>query len=305
MSWFIFSIIGPFLYSLSNHIDKVLLEKQFKEGGVGTLLLFSSLLSILALPFLFWMDNDVFSVGLFNIVILCIVGILNTLVLWFYLLALKDEEASIVIVFYQLMPIIGLGLGYLILGEVLNQLQLIAMAVIILGTSIISFEIDAENHFKLRTQTIIYMTGASFFWALESVIFKYVALEEDIWVSLFWEHIVLVALGVIIFITMSSYRSHFIHSLKTNSKNIISLNVGNETLYMFGNLASSYAYMLAPIALILLAESFQPIFVFIIGIMLTLFFPNISVEKIHLQHLLQKFIAIIITGIGTYLLLIA
>lgn len=305
MTWFFIALIGPLLYAMTNHIDKVLLEKYFKESGVGTLILFSSLLSILALPFLFGGDPTVLSVGWFNISVMALVGTLNMLVLWFYLLAMRDEEASIVIVFYQLVPVFGLMLGYFILNETLNQLELIAMAIIILGTTIISFEIDAENKFKLRRQTISLMLAASFCWALGSVIFKFVALEENVWRSLFWEHVVLVIYGIIIFIFKSSYRKSFLLALKNNSKAILSLNVANETLYMLGNLVFSFSYLLAPIALVLLVDSFQPIFVFAIGIFLTVFFPRVSVENIQAKHLSQKFIAICITGIGTYLLFIS
>lgn len=305
MSWFFIALIGPFLYALTNHIDKLLIEKYFKESGVGTLLLFSSLLSALALPFFFLADSTILSVSLTNIFWLMIVGILNAAVLWCYLLALKDEEASIAVVFYQLVPVFGYVLGYFILGEVLNQLQLIAMAVVILGTSIVAFEIEADNKFKLRRNTIFLMGGAAFFWALESVIFKAVALEENVWRSLFWEHLMLGLAGVVIFIFMHSYRTHFIRAIRENSKGILSLNVANESLYMLGNVAFSLAYLLAPIALVLLAESYQPLFVFAIGIFLTLFFPRLTAEKIEARHLWQKLLAICITGIGTYLLFIS
>lgn len=302
MSWFFIALIGPFLYALTNHIDKILLEKYFKESGVGTLLLFSSLLSALALPILFLVDSTILSVGGRNILILALVGILNVLVLWCYLLALKDEEASIAVVFYQLVPVFGYGLGYFILGEVLTQLQLIAMAIVILGTSIVAFEIEADNKFKLRKNTIVLMVAAAFFWALESVIFKAVALEENVWRSLFWEHLMLALVGVGIFMFMRSYRKHFLEALRSNSIGILSLNVANESLYMFGNMAFAFAYLLAPIALVLLAESYQPLFVFAIGIFLTLFFPRLTAEKIQAKHLWQKLIAICVTGIGTYLL---
>lgn len=303
MSWFLISLIGPFLYALTNHIDKILLEKYFKEGGVGTLVLFSSLLSAVAIPFLYFADPLALQMGLTNIAILCGVAILNILVLWFYLLALKNEEASVAIVFYQLVPVFGLILGYFILGEVLTKTNLIAMAIIILGTSIISFEIDTENNFKLRKKTIALMLAAAFFWALGSVIFKAVAIEETVWQSLFWEHVMLTLIGVLLFIFVRSYRVSFIKVLKLNSTGILSVNLLNEILYMLGNLAFAFAYMLAPIALVLLSESFQPIFVLIIGILLTVFFPKISVEKIHVAHIWQKIFAIIITGIGTYILL--
>lgn len=303
MSWFFIAIIGPFLYSITNHIDKVLLEKHFKESGVGTLILFTSLLSGVAIPFIYFWHPDVFNVGFLNMIILIAVGILNMLVVWFYLLALRDDEASIVIVFYQLIPIIGLVLGYFILGEVLTKLQLIAMAIIIFGTTIIAFEIDDDNNFKLRRKTIYLMTAASFCWALESVIFKFAALEESLWPALFWEHVVMTTIGVLIFIFAKSYRKNFMKALEGNSQAILSLNFTNEAIYMVGNVVTAYAYLLAPIALILLTESFQPIFVFMIGIFMTIFFPQITAEKIQLKDLAQKAIAIIITGYGTYLLL--
>ena len=43
MTWFFIALIGPFMYALTNHIDKILLEKYFKNNGVGTIILFSSI----------------------------------------------------------------------------------------------------------------------------------------------------------------------------------------------------------------------------------------------------------------------
>jgi drug/metabolite transporter (DMT)-like permease len=303
MSWFFIALIGPFLYAITNHIDKVLLDKYFKEGGVGTLILFSSLLSVLAIPIIFFADPSVLGVDPANIFILALVGIFNLMILWFYLLALQNDEASVTIVFYQLVPVIGLVLGYFILGEMLSQMELVAMAIIILGTTIIAFEIDIDNSFKFRKKTAMYMLAASFLWALESTIFKAVALEENVWRSLFWEHIVLVVVGILIFLFIPKYRDNFKLALKKNSKAIISLNITNEVLYMVGNIVLAFAFLLAPIALILLTESFQPIFVLIIGIILTIYFPKISVENIEAKHLWQKSFAIAVTGIGTYILL--
>ena len=304
MSWFLIALIAPFLYALTNHIDKILLDKYFKKGGVGTMILFSSLLSVIALPFLFLADKTVLNVSSINILVLSVVGILHLLVVVFYLLALKSEEASVAVVFYQLVPVFGCILGYFILGEHLTDRQLIAMAMVILGTTIISFEIDSENKFILRRKTILFMVAAAFCWALGSVVFKAVALEEKLWRSLFWEHLMLTLVGIGIFVFIRSHRTNFLSAIRSNSKAVVSLNVLNESLYILGNIAFAFAFLIAPIGLVLLTESFQPIFVLLIGIFLTIYFPKISAEKIHAKHLWQKVIAICITGIGTYLLLI-
>ena len=210
MSWFFIALIGPFLYALTNYIDKILLEKYFKKSGVGTILLFSSLISIFALPFFFFMDRTVLDVSFVNILILAVRGMLSVGVLWCYLIALRNEETSVVIVFYQLVPVFGAILSYFLLGEVLTHMQLISMAIIILGTTIIAFEIDSDNNFKLRKSTVIPMLGASFFWASGGTIFKAVALEENLWRSLFWGHLMLLLSGIGIFIFMRSYRENFI-----------------------------------------------------------------------------------------------
>lgn len=177
------------------------------------------------------------------------------------------------------------------------------MAVIIFGTSIISFEIDHNNRFRLRRATVGYMMGAVTCWALQSVIFKKVALKENVWRSLFWEHVMMVAIGLLIFFFVRAYRIHFLNTFRMNSIKVLSLNALGEGTYIVGNIVVAFAFMMAPVALVLLAESFQPIFVFAIGVFLTVFFPNLSRENIHPKSIAQKLAAIIITGIGTYILL--
>lgn len=302
MLWFFIALIGPLLYATTNYIDKILLNKYFKTGGVGTILIFSSLLSAIALPFFFLIDRTVLEVDIVGIIALSVVGMLNAMVLLCYLVAIEEEEASVAVIFYQLIPVFGCILGYFVLGEILTQIQLIAITIIILGTTIISFEIDSDNKFKLRRKTIIFMVSAAFFWALGSVIFKSVALEENLWRSLFWEHLMLMLIGIGIFIFMRPLRDNFLYALRNNSRKILSLNILNEVLFISGNIACAFAYLLAPVGLVLLTESFQPIFVLAIGIFLTIFFPKISTEKIQAKHLWPKIIAICITGIGTYML---
>ncbi len=303
MTWFLLALVAPFLYAITNHIDKGLLSKYFKEGGIGTLVLFSSLLSILALPIILIADPEVLSVDPYRIVILATVGLLDLAILWFYLLALQGDEPSIIIVFYQLVPVFALGLGYVILGETLTTTQLFAMGIVILGTTLISFELDEDNAFKLRTGTVVFMTLAALSWALESVLFKYVALEEDVWRSLFWEHLMLVLIGIFLFTCIRSYRHHFLIALRKNSAAILGLNVTNESLYMIGNITVAFAVMLAPVTLILLGQSFQTFFVFLIGVFLTLVYPHIYQERLTRFNVAQKLLAMVVTGYGTWLLL--
>lgn len=306
MSWFLLALIGPILWSIVNHLDKYLLEKYFKEGGVGALMIFSSITGVFVLPFVYLIHSEIWNISLTHKMLMVLVGIAGALALLCYFYALEQDEASVVVVFYQLIPVFGYILSYFLLGEVLNKTQLIAMFLILAGAIIISFEIDEENKFKLRKKTALLMLVSVFLFSLDSVLFKFVAIQENFWISTFWEYVGLGLVGIFLFVFLRSYRNEFLKMIKINKTKILSINITNEVLTIVGNITFAYAYMLAPVALVLLVNAYQPIFVFVIGILITLFLPKrLIAEKIELKHIFQKVAALVIMGAGTYLLFLA
>ncbi len=303
MTWFFLAILGPVLYAATNHIDQILLQKYFVASGPVMVVVFSSLLAGLSLPVFYALNPQIFGFAPLEIAVILAVGVINTSVLWFYLLALREEEATIVVIFYQLVPVLGLGIGYVTLGEVISTRQLIAMGVIILGAITVSFEVNAEQSFRLRKSTLLYMILASLGWAGGSVLFKFVALEQDTWPTLFWEHAVFLAIGLGLLAFSRPVRTQFLSILRLNSNSVLFVNVVNETLYISGNIATASAYVLAPVSLVLLMNAFQPIFVLLIGLTLPLIWPSLPRPDVSRIQMTQKLVAILITGIGTYVLL--
>jgi len=302
-TWFFLGLVGPFLYALTNHIDKHLLRTYFKEDGVLTLIMYSAMLALCVVPIAFIFDSSVLSMGMENMVALAGVAVLDVILLWAYLSALNEDEPTVVIIFYSLVPVLGLLFGYLILGETISSMQLAAMAIVIAGATIITVEFVSGGSFRLKWKTTGYMLIACTCWALETTVFKMVALEESVWRSLFWECLMLGAFGVGIFVLSRKYRNAFLAQFRKNSKAVVSLNVLNEGLYTAGNIAVAFAAMLAPVALILLLNAFQPIFVMAIGAMLAIFFPKLATEKATRHQVVQRLLAIAVTGVGTYILL--
>lgn len=302
MNWFFVALIPPLLYAVTNLLDKALLSKYFQEGGVGTLLMFSALLSFIAIPLLYLVEPDVLAVSEENLSTLAALSLLDIILIWAYLMALKDAESSATIFYYQLVPVMALVMGYFHLGETITKTQLLAMIIIIFGTSLVSFE-KGENGLVFKWKTVMFMLIACACWASESVFFKGVALEENIWRSLFWKHVMLLIIGILMFVFMPTQRHNFLARFKAGSTGIIALNVLNESLYMSGNIVAAYAFMLAPVALALLAETFQAFFVLILGVVLTFFLPKIFNERIGKGTIAKKLIALVITGAGTYILL--
>lgn len=301
---FLIAIVPPFLWSLCNHIDRHLLSKYFTEEdeGVGALMIVSALASIIATPFLFIADPSVMEVGNGNFQIIALTACLDVLLLWSYLMAMQKDDASNVIVYYQLVPVLGILTGYVLLGEIISDMQFLAMGIVIFGTSIISFD-NTEGTFTFKLRTVGFMLLACSCWALELALFKVAALEENPWRSLFWKHIVLVVIGIVMFALIPKYRVSFLKVMRSNSVPVLGLNLLNETLYMFGTVIYGFAAMLAPVALVLLTETFQSVFVFLIAIVMVLMWPKFATEDVERRHITKKVIAIAVTGIGTYILL--
>jgi len=302
MGWFLLALLGPFLYAITNYLDKLVLERYVRGGSVATVLIFSGVFSGLSLPLLWLADPTVLRVSETHLAALAGVGVLNFLVLLFYLKAIQGDEVSTAIIFYQLVPVLAYGLGYAFLGETLTARQLVAMALIVLGTSVVSFSID-DGGFTFRGRTVLYMLAASFCWALGAVLFKAVALEEQVVRSLFWENLTLAMIGAGIVTASGRLRDQFLGVLRSNAGAVLSLNAVNESAYIAANVAMAFAYLLAPVSLVLLANSYQAVFVMVIGACISHFRPALLAATMRRGHLLQKVLAIAITALGTYELL--
>lgn len=299
MNWFLIALIGPFLWSASNHIDKYLLNKYFKDLGIGVLIIFSSLIGIIILPIILLFQNSVFNLSLFQAVMIMIAGIILTFSWLAYLYALQEDEASIVGSLFQTIPIFLYLLAFLFLRESLNAFQIIGALLIMSGGVAITWDLDKK---KFKAKVFWLMLLASLLIACEAVIFKIFALETDFWTVSFWEYAGTLLVGLSFLIIIPSYRKKFALLWKNNKSSLISLNIFNEIINTIGTLSSRYAMLLVPIALVQSVNGFQPLIGILIGIVLTIFFPFIGKENIMRKHLTQKIIAVIIMIIGAYLI---
>lgn len=304
MNWFFIALIGPFLYAVTNHIDKFILNKYFKAGEVGAVVLFSALFSVVALPIIYLIEPGVFSVSWGSKIGLAVNGSLNIVSLILYLNALRDDEASMVVPFLQATPIFGFILGYFLLGETVGIKEILASMLILAGTTIISLELNG-GRIRFKKRVAILMTLSSFLYATIGVIFKMIALNVGFWLSTFWALSGNVLIGVLLFLLIRAYRKQFLEVFKVNRAAVLAASSLNEIFFIAAEGVTAFATLLAPIALVMIVNSLQPIFVFLIGIILTLFFPKLGIESMAKNDLAQKILAIGIITIGACLLNVA
>ena len=234
--------------------------------------------------------------------ILAVNGSLTVISVLLYLYALRQDEASVVVPFYQTIPIFGFGLSYFILGEKLSVWQLVGSAVIIIGAFILSIRLEENGGLRFRGRVVGLMLAASLLYAVNGVIFKLLALDSGFWQPAFWTFLGKAAIGVLLFLLIASYRRQFLAVLKLNRGFVLGLNSGNEVATIIADGVTYYASLLAPVALVLTVNGFQPVFVFIYGVLLTLFLPRIAQERLVGPLLAQKILAIALVFAGSVMI---
>ena len=302
MNWFLVALINPLALGFINHFDKFLLSKYVKGGSVGALIIFSALFAVFALPILYFISPEVLtSVTFVQAAILMVNGAFLTVAILLYLYALDTDEASYVAPLFQLTPVLGLLFGFLVLGEYLTTIQTIAGGLIVLGSLLLSLELSGGKT-KLKKKLIFLMFGSSFFYAINAVIFKYVAIDLGFVHSVFWDMFGKFLFGVILFLSIKSYREQFLNLMRMNGAKVAGLNVVNEIIGLIGEFSLVLAVLYAPVALVQSVSGFQPLFVLVMGVLITKFLPSFGQEKLEKRFLAQKIIGVIIISIGVYFL---
>lgn len=301
MNWFLIALVAPFFWAITNHIDKYLINRYFRSGGVGALMIFSAIIGIVLLPIIYLIEPDVIYLKTSFAIFMILNGILYVVGLLPYFYALAEDEASIVVPLFQLIPFFGYLLALVVLNESLTLLQIIASLLVLSGAILISLDYNKEKN-KFKVKVFWLMVLSSFLVALNGLIFKFIAIGENFWITSFWEYVGFSITGIILLTFIKSYRNQFFFIFKNNRLAVLSINGTNEILNIIAKMVMNFATILAPLALVWVVNGFQPFFVFILGIILTVFSPALGKESMLKKHLMQKFATIVIMFIGVYFL---
>ena len=108
--------------------------------------------------------------------------------------------------------------------------------------------------------------------------------------------------GLTLLVCVPSYRRDFLGLFKQQKVAVVGLIALSRILIIVSEAVTLYATLLAPVALVLLVNSFQPLFVFTSGVVLTLFLPRVAKESLGRMKMLQKAAGIGLMVVGGYLI---
>ena len=292
--WFWLSLLSAALYGATVTLDKINLNKYFKNplhiiplNGFVMILLLVLLGLIIGIP---KMPIDILVAAFLS-------GLIYLLGNIFYYKALFIEEASNISAFLRLIPVFVLILGFLFLNERLEVKEYSGIFLLILGS--FGMSMGAKSEFRI-SKSFFLMLGASFFYASWMVIAKYLLNFSDYFTILFYG---MLGLSVFSILTLLSgeYRKQinlltkkhpfkplFLYALATVS------NLGGEVTALVA-LSSGFASFVSAL------QASQILFSMIFGIVLTLTAPYLLKEEITKAALNRKVIFIIVIVIGAYL----
>lgn len=299
MSWVVFAFSGPVLWAISVHLDKYLVERFFKESNVAVMLLFTAFVGVVLLPFIWLCEPSVAAPGLGSIALIVLAGVLYMVAMLLYLQALQTEEASVVAPYFQVGPLFGYGLAYLVLGETLAARQLAGGVLIIVGalSASVRFAYGAR---MFKTRLAVLMLTCGFAGALAGLIFKIFALNVEFWTTTFWIYVGEAIFGCALLL-VPTYRGQLLATLRVNTAALLSINGSNELINLGGGLGNRYALTFAPLSIVQAIGSTTTLFVFAFGVVLSLLWPGLGRENLSGRELLKKGLPAVLVAVGVVL----
>jgi drug/metabolite transporter (DMT)-like permease len=296
MSWLLFAILPYALYSVTNYIEKFVIDKEVND--VGTLTILSGFLTIIVAVFLFVIKGFPL-INPLQALILLAIGMLLIFYYVPYFNALSLDDASRVVPLYQFYPIFSLILSFIFLHERLKGMQFIGFGLITVGGFLLGTERVSGKIFSLR-KSFWYMMMASLMYACTGILFRFVTIT-DFWISMSYQTLGIAIGGLLLFL-YPPYGKSFLRNIKHVKRRVVIALTASQWITLLADFSYFYAITLTSVAVVSAMQGTQPLFLLLFGLIITVFFPTIIKEDISKKTLGTKIVAIILLFVGIILL---
>lgn len=298
----LFAIFASFLWGVTNHIDKFMITGiEESKNSIKILLVFSTFIAgIVLTPIWLILSHFTVSISSISLISVLIASLIYIIATVFYFKAIEENDASLVVVMFQMIPVFSYILALILFKENLTIRQIVGSIIIILSAIIISFDFNEKNNRK-KFKALLLMTLSSLCYSIYFILFDIGIRNSTYYSCAFWYQIGFLIMGIVLLL-LKSFRIPFVNAIKKNGKRYLILNTTNEVINLIANLLVNYANLLIPIALVNVLNGFQGAFAFILGIIGTLLLPKYIKEDLSKRVVIQKIVCIILGIIGLVIL---
>lgn len=193
MSWVFYALIPPFIWSCSNIIDQFIARRYFHGSNLLFVFFF---IGCTNLPFAIGIPlfaPQVFDIPWQTMLTLILGGQFYMACLYPYFRALQSDDASVAVPIFQTIPVFTFLIGFAVLGEALNGMQMLAALVVIAAAVGIVWDTEKKT---LKIRTLGLMLCASCGFATYTVFLRYVAPDVH-WLTVgYWSFLGWTLVGV-------------------------------------------------------------------------------------------------------------
>ncbi len=295
MSWLAFALLANVLYSVTGIFDQLLRRNHIKHNVSLTILWLAAFFFIwlVAIPFI-----DITIPGLPQLAAILAAGIIIVLTSLPYFHALSMEEVSRVIPLWQFSSVFILLFSAAFLGETLMAQNYYGFVAMLFGGMLLAVDKSVKG-FRLN-KTLMLMLATSVVWAVGLVFTKFFYQTESFWNGFFWAAVGQF-IGAAILLALPGNLGRFRQEAGKLRKVGKSLLLATTLSTALADVFFLYAIKVGPVSLVSVVGGTQIMFLFLMTVFLSRFFPNILKENIGRKALITKLVAIVFMMFGLYL----
>lgn len=305
MLWLLLAISARFIEAGVVILDKILIKNTaFKPLPY---LFYTGILSIFTVGLIIPLSYFIKSFGVFYlpgfylILLDFLAGFIVFLALYFLFVALNRAETSRVMTLTgSLVPIFTFGLSLIIISETFTRDHLISFLLLVGGSFLIAYSYSRFRVFGALKYTIF----SSFLWAAYFVIMKKAFELQNFTTVIFWMQTG-IFIATLLLLSSATLRKNIFGAGRSASKkkSHIVLFIADKILARIASFMNIFAVSIGSVVLVNALEGVKYAFVFLIAIILSLTIPGVLKEELDFWAFFQKSIAIILIGIGVFILI--
>lgn len=300
----IITLFASLLFATTNHIDKFMLNGIEKSNNsIKVLVVFSTLIAGAVFTPI-WLIINKFSISISKISLICVIlsALAYSLATFFYFKALKKNDTSIVVIMFHLIPVFSYFLALIFFDEKIGVRQITGSIIILLSSILISFNFE-KNDNKKKLKVLFWMILSSSLFAIYFILFDIGIRNSTYNACAFWYQVGLLLLGIFL-LFIKNIRKVFIQAIKNNGKKYLLFNISNESINLSANLLINFSNVTIPIAIANVLNTFQSVFVFVLGIIGTKLFSKYFNENLEKKIIIRKVSCIFLSLIGLIIMFI-
>jgi len=301
MNWMEVALIAYIFIGIQTILDKFLIS----SNRIAHPAIYTFYSGILSLPILLLAPLGFHGIGGVEFFWNIFSGALFAYGILFMFFALRKNEASRVVpIVGAVVPVVTFVLSFFVLGSVLKSQQISGVILLIIGGFLISFEVSNKKKRKLFSGFYLSILSGIFF-GIAFIIFKKLYLADNFFNVFLWTRIGLFAGAMTLFLVPDWRKiivNSLLHAKKSPKRDYQTgfLFVGNKILGGVGSILLQRAISIGEVTIVNALVSIEYAFIFLVGIFLSLRWPDIFHEKRNGREIMEKVLAIAIITAGIF-----